>query len=404
MKALQFNVNVPQFAAAKTLRAFFGSKVFYKGPVKTVSLVDIPEPKLPTPDWVKIKTIYCGFCGSDLNLIMLHDSPTASPFTSFPCVTGHEVVGEIVDTGTGVENFKAGDMVTLNPGLGCEARGINPVCPSCQAGKASCENFAEGDLSPGMFAGINKDINGGFAPLMVAHKSQLFKVPSGMSPETAVMTEPVSVALQAVLDNMPEANEKILVIGGGVIGNLIIQSVRVLVPGCRISVIEPSSFAADLAKKGGADEVIPFKKAFKQTARITGAKTYKPMIGMEISMGGFDRIYDTVAAKSTLNLSMRLLAAMGTLSIVGIGGDVKLDLTPLWLKLQTVKGVYGYGYSEFNGKRQHVFEIAMDLMNQGKIRAENLVTHKFALEDYEQMIEVNLSKGKHKALKTVVAF
>ncbi|MCD6585287.1 MAG: alcohol dehydrogenase catalytic domain-containing protein [Desulfobacteraceae bacterium] len=404
MKALQFNVNVPQFVAAKTLRTFFGNKVFYKGRVKTISLVDIPEPTLPPKDWVKIKTIYCGFCGSDMNLILLHDSPSASPFTSFPCVTGHEVVGEIVETGTGVENFKAGDMVTLNPGLGCEARGINPVCPSCQAGKASCENFAEGNLSPGMFSGINKDINGGFAPLMVAHKSQLFKIPDGMPPETAVMTEPVSVALQAVLDNMPEENEKILVIGAGVIGNLVIQSVRALVPGCSISVIEPSSFAADLAKKRGADEMIPFKEAFKQTTRITGAKVYKPMIGMEIAMGGFDRIFDTVAAKSTLNLSMRLLAGMGTLSIVGIGGDVKLDLTPLWLKLQTIKGVYGYGYSELNGKKQHVFEIALDLMQQGKIRAENLVTHKFAIEDYEQMIEVNLNKGQHKALKTVVSF
>jgi len=404
MKALQFNVNVPQFVAAKTLRTFFGNKVFYKGRVKTISLVDIPEPTLPPKDWVKIKTIYCGFCGSDMNLILLHDSPSASPFTSFPCVTGHEIVGEIVETGTGVENFKAGDMVTLNPGLGCEARGINPVCPSCQAGKASCENFAEGNLSPGMFSGINKDINGGFAPLMVAHKSQLFKIPDGMPPETAVMTEPVSVALQAVLDNMPEENEKILVIGAGVIGNLVIQSVRALVPGCSISVIEPSSFAADLAKKRGADEMIPFKEAFKQTTRITGAKVYKPMIGMEIAMGGFDRIFDTVAAKSTLNLSMRLLAGMGTLSIVGIGGDVKLDLTPLWLKLQTIKGVYGYGYSELNGKKQHVFEIALDLMQQGKIRAENLVTHKFAIEDYEQMIEVNLNKGQHKALKTVVSF
>ena len=404
MKALQFNVNVPQFVAAKTLRTLFGNKVFYKGRVKTISLVDIPEPKLPTKDWVKIKTIYCGFCGSDMNLILLHDSPSASPFTSFPCVTGHEIVGEIVETGTGVENFKAGDMVTLNPGLGCEARGINPVCPSCQAGKASCENFAEGNLSPGMFAGINKDINGGFAPLMVAHKSQLFKIPDGMSPEIAVMTEPVSVALQAVLDNMPEENDKILVIGAGVIGNLVIQSVRALVPGCSISVIEPSSFAADLAKKRGADEVIPFKEAFKQTTRITGAKVYKPMIGMEIAMGGFDRIFDTVAAKSTLNLSMRLLAGMGTLSIVGIGGDVKLDLTPLWLKLQTIKGVYGYGYSELNGKKQHVFDIALDLMQQGKIRAEDLVTHKFAIEDYEQMIEVNLNKGRHKALKTVVSF
>lgn len=404
MKALQFNVNAPRFLAAKTLGLIFGKQVFYRGFVKTIQLVDIPEPKLPTPDWVKIKTIYCGFCGSDLNLILLHDSPTASPFTSFPCVTGHEIVGIITEAGAGVEGFKIGDMVTNNPGLGCEARGITPVCPSCRAGRASCENFAKGNLPPGMFVGINKGVNGGFAPYLAAHKSQLFKVPEGMPPEAAVMTEPVAVALQAVFDNLPEENEKILVIGGGVIGNLIIQSVRALVPECYISVIEPSAFAADLAKNAGADAVIPAKAAFAQAARFTKATIYKPMIGMEILMGGFHRIFDTVASGSTLKLSMRLLAGMGSLSIVGIGGDVKLDLTPLWLKLQTVKGVYGYGRHVFDGENRHVFDIALDLMNQGKIRVENLVTHRFPIEDYEQMIEVNLNKGKRRAMKTVMAF
>ena len=404
MKALQFNVNVPKFVAAKTLHTFFGNQVFYKGPAKTIRLKDIPEPELPASDWVKIKTIYCGFCGSDLNLILLHDSPTASPFTSLPCVMGHEVVGVIVELGAEVQGFYVGDLVTLKPSLGCEARDISPVCPSCQAGKASCENFAEGNLPPGMFAGINQDINGGFAPLMVAHKSQLFKVPDGMGPETAVMTEPVAVALQAVFDNMPEEKEKVLLIGGGVIGNLIVQSIRALVPGCHISVIEPSLFAADLARACGADEIILSKDVLKETERITGAKIYKPLIGREIAMGGFCRIYDTVASRATLNLSMRLLAAMGTLSVVGIGGDVKLDLTPLWLKLQTIKGVYCYGDCDFNGKRQPVFDVALNLMNQGKIKTENLVTHKFPLEEYGQMIHVNLNKNQYRALKSVVFF
>ena len=159
------------------------------------------------------------------------------------------------------------------------------------------------------------------------------------------MTEPLAVALQTVFDNLPADDEKILVIGGGVIGNLIIQSMRALVPGCRIAVIEPSSLAVEFAGHAGADDIIPAGEVFGRTARITGAKIYKPMLGMKIPMGGFHRIYDTVGSAATLNLSMRLLAAMGTLSVVGIGGDVKLDLTPLWLKLQTVKGVYASGTS-----------------------------------------------------------
>ncbi|MBC2714059.1 MAG: alcohol dehydrogenase catalytic domain-containing protein [Desulfobacteraceae bacterium] len=405
MKALQFNVNVPQFVAAKTLRTFFGNQVFYKGPVKTVQLADVSEPKLFTPDWVKIKTLYCGFCGSDMNLILLNGSPTASPFTSFPCVLGHEIVGEIIEAGASVQGFQNGDIVAVNPGLTCETRGIDPICGPCSAGRSSnCENFAEGSLPPGMLLGTNSGVNGGFAPTLSAHKSQLYKVPEGLSLESAVMTEPVAVALQTIFDNMPKEDDTVLVIGGGVIGNLTIQSIKALVPKCSVSVIEPSSFAEDMAKKAGADEVIPAKDIFKRTARITGAKVYKPMLGMEIPMGGFNRIYDTVGHSSTLNLSMRLMAAMGTLSVVGIGGDVKLDLTPLWLKLQTVQGVYAYGHVVFNGKKQHVFEIALDLMKNRKIQADTLVTHKFGIEDYEQMIEVNLNKQKHRAMKTVIKF
>ncbi|NOY68329.1 MAG: zinc-binding dehydrogenase, partial [Deltaproteobacteria bacterium] len=314
-------------------------------------------------------------------------------------------VGEIIETGPDVTQFSPGDRVTVNPGLACEARGISPPCRSCAAGRPSnCENFAEGNLPPGMFLGINSGVNGGFAPYLTAHKSQLFPVPKGLALESAVMTEPVSVALQTVFDNMPQSNEKILIIGGGVIGNLVIQSARALGSGCHISVMEPSPHAADLAIACGADEIIAANKVFERTAAITGAKIYKPLLGMDIPMGGFDRIYDTVASASTLNLGMRLLSAMGTLSMVGIGGDVKLDLTPLWLKLQTIKGVYAYGVVNFENKKQNVFEIALTLMKRGVIKADRLVTHRFALEDYEKMIEVNLNKKEHGAMKTIVCF
>lgn len=405
MQALQININPLKFVLAKAVATVFGKVSYYRGPVKTVKLVDIPEPALPSPEWVKIKTAACGLCGSDLNLIMLHDSPSAQPFTSFPCILGHEFIGEIVEAGSGVAGFKPGDRVAVNPTLGCRARGLADLCHVCRAGRiGNCEQTAEGNFSPGMFLGITRDLNGGFAPYVVAHGSQLFHVPGGLSLEAAVMTEPVAVALQAMFDNLPSDNEKTLVIGGGVIGNLLVQSARVLSPGCHISVIEPSPPAAELVLTAGADEIIPVREIFPRTAKITGARLYRPALGQPVPMGGFDRVYDTVGSSATLNLSLRVLKTMGTLSVVGIGGDVKLDLTPLWLKLQTVKGVYAYGPVDYNGQKQHVFEIALDLMNRKKIAAAELVTHKFRLADYRRMIEVNMDKGRHKAVKTAVVF
>lgn len=90
--------------------------------------------------------------------------------------------------------------------------------------------------------------------------------------------------------------------------------------------------------------------------------------------------------------------------MVGIGADVKLDLTPLWLKLQTVKGVYAYGQVTYEGQSRHVFEIALDLMKDKKIIADRLVTHRFALKDFRRMIHVNMNKGRYQAIKTIVTF
>jgi (R,R)-butanediol dehydrogenase/meso-butanediol dehydrogenase/diacetyl reductase len=404
MKALRFDVTTLRFVLTKAVGALLGKWIYYNSPLASIKYVDIPEPELPTEDWVKIKTIYCGFCGSDLNLIFLHDSPTASPFTSFPCVIGHEYCGEIVELGKKVRGFKVGDIVTYATPLSCAARDISPVCPSCQAGRPNnCENFAEGSLPPGMFLGICSAVNGGFAPYIVAHRSQLFTLPQGMTYESGALIEPFSVALEAVLDSMPENRDRVLIIGGGVIGNMLVKAIHALGINCNITVIEPSPFHAKFIMKSGVDNIMD-GNIYQRTVEITGARSYKPLLGSEILMGGFDRIYDTVASSSTLNMSMRILAANGILSVVGIGGDVKLDLTPLWLKHQTVKGVFAFGFATFKGKNRHIFDIAIELVKKKRVALDEMITHRFRLEDYKEMIEVNMNKAKHGAVKTVISF
>jgi len=404
MKALQFSVSVPQFAALKVLGSI-SKRSYYHGPLATIRLVDVPEPQLPSTDWVKIRTHICGFCGSDINIILLRDSPAVTPFASFPCTMGHELCGEIVEVGSSVEGIKVGDVVTVAPYLSCATRGIEPVCRSCQMGRPShCENFAEGSLSPGIITGACRDVGGGFAPYLVAHKDQVFKLPLEISPKEGAMIEPVAVALQAVIDNMPGEDDKVLVIGGGVIGNLIVQAIRAFDMGCNIAVAEPSKFHAELTAKAGADHLITDGDILHHTESITGARAYKPMLGKEILMGGFSKIFDTVANTETLDASMWSLQAGGVLSVVGIGKEVMTDLTPLWMKLQTLKGVYSYGYMDMHGERKHIFEIAVDYVKHKRLNIESMITHTFAIEDYRKMIEINLNKQKHRAVKTAVCF
>jgi threonine dehydrogenase-like Zn-dependent dehydrogenase len=255
-----------------------------------------------------------------------------------------------------------------------------------------------------MFIGLTKDLNGAFAPYTVAHKSQLYRVPDDLSWEAAVMTEPTAVAVQAVFENRPSDSDRILVIGGGVIGNLIVQTVKALDIGCRISVVEPSGFAGNLARTYGAEDIIRPDEVYKKTSVITGARVFKPIIGRPLARGGFDKIYDTVGNSSTVNTGLRLLATGGTLSLVGIGSNLTIDPTTLWLKLQTVKGVFGYGRVDHQGRSCHAFDLALTLMNEGRIRGEALITHTFKLDDYREMIRVNMEKHRHGAMKTIVSF
>ena len=269
MKALQFSFTVPQFVALNVLGRI-SRRFYYEGPLATIRLVEVPEPALPSPDWVKIKTLMCGLCGSDVSLIFLKDSPTWSPFTSFPCTLGHEFCGQVVEVGQNVGGIQAGELVTVAPHLNCATRGIGAECRACSTGRpANCENFAEGEVSPGLFIGISRDLGGGFAPYLVAHKSQIFKLPQDVSPKEGAMIEPLAVTLQAVLDNMPGHDDQVLIIGGGVIGNLIVQSIRALGIDCPITVAEPSRFHAALVSKAGANHLITDGDILHHTVSIT---------------------------------------------------------------------------------------------------------------------------------------
>ncbi|HAI87474.1 MAG TPA: alcohol dehydrogenase, partial [Firmicutes bacterium] len=97
MKAVQFEGTVPRYVYSTIAGAM--SRAAYYDKFSNIVLRDVSPPELPTPEWVRVKTKYAGFCGSDKNLILLHDSPSTSPFASFPFTIGHENCGYIVEMG-----------------------------------------------------------------------------------------------------------------------------------------------------------------------------------------------------------------------------------------------------------------------------------------------------------------
>src|ERR1044072_7394316 len=99
-QAVEFFRSVPRWLLVRALASRWSSVA--SGALSCIRLADLPPPALPTPEWVRVQTRLSGICGSDLSAIGCKGSPYFSPFVSTPFVLGHEVVGNIVETGANV--------------------------------------------------------------------------------------------------------------------------------------------------------------------------------------------------------------------------------------------------------------------------------------------------------------
>ena len=137
MKALQYIKSVPRYVFVRTIGHW--SPKFVTGPLSSIRMANINQPELPTSEWLRIRPLLSGICGSDLTTIQAKGSPYFSPLISAPFVMGHEVVGEIIELGpnSNSKDLSIGDRVVIEPGLCCIVRGIDPPCSSCQEGNFS---------------------------------------------------------------------------------------------------------------------------------------------------------------------------------------------------------------------------------------------------------------------------
>jgi threonine dehydrogenase-like Zn-dependent dehydrogenase len=404
LKALQFDYQIPRYISSKIIGRFFPS-FFWDSRFSCLRFYDQTEPVLPNEDWVKVRVKYGGICGSDLNLLFLNDSPATSPFVSFPFTIGHEIVGEIAETGSEAADLKPGDRVVIDPILSCHARGIEEPCLACLKGNFSlCSYKTEGNLSPGLLIGACRDTGGGWSSYLVAHKSQAFKLPDAVNDLNGVMIEPFSCALHSVLRNPPKQDDTVLVIGGGVIGICVIAAIRALGIPCRIAALVKHPFQAELAANYGANEIIHLRKKTYEDdlAKTLGGKILKPLFGPVVIQGGADMVFECVGKKQSINDALRFSRNGGKVVLLGLAGIMDgVDWTTVWLNELDVKGSFAYSTEMYQGKRTRTFEIAIKLMNEGKADLSPLVTHRFPLEDYRNALVTATNKKNGAAIKVV---
>lgn len=406
MKAVQLVISIPRYLLTKAVGAVY-PPIFW-GPLAMLRYREVPEPALPGPQWVKIKTRYGGICGSDMHTVFSKDSPALSVFVSSPFTLGHENLGIIAEIGDQVEGFVPGDRVVADPLLPCATRGIEELCEFCQQDEFSlCQNFAEGDLAPGLSIGTCPDTSGSWSPCFVAHQSQLFRVTESVSDENAVLVEPFSVALHSAMRNFPADDDTILVLGAGVVGLCTVAALRALGSGARVIVVAKYPFQGEMARRFGADEVIYLREGdyFQAVAEATGGKLYKPVLGKRVLVGGADIVYECVGSEGSIDDALRFTRSGGTVVLMGLAAIPKrVDWTPIWLNELTIKGSVWSGMETFQGRRIRTFQLALEWMAEGKLDLAPMVTHRFRLDDYKRALAVTADKGRHRVVKSVFVF
>ncbi|HLT58705.1 MAG TPA: alcohol dehydrogenase catalytic domain-containing protein [Limnochordales bacterium] len=403
MEALQFRFSPLRYAFAKAVGAVYPG--VFASRAGCLAYGDVPEPALPGPEWVKIETRLGGICGSDLNLITLRDSPSVSPFASFPFVIGHENVGVVRETGPAVTEVEPGQRVVVDPLLPCAVRGFGQPCANCRAGLPNrCLRFAEGALAPGLLLGSCRDTGGSWGEVFVAHRSQVIPVPDHVSDENAVLAEPFGCALHAVDVAGPPHGRTVLVIGGGVIGLCTIAALRIMAPGCRIIALVRHPFQADMARRLGADEVLAprGRDVYPTVAAALGAKLLRPVLGPPVLVGGADVVYECAGSDGALNDALRFAAPGGQVVLLGLASVPRgIDWTFVWLKELQVQGVFAAGPVRTGEGTVSAVQRAIELFAEGAVDLSALVTHRFAFKDYRQALATVTAKGSSGCLKAV---
>ena len=399
---------MPRFAFAR----LFGTLTprAYLSPFGPTRLEEIPEPALLGDDWTIVRTARCGICGSDVKQVFMHanfDNPLTALIT-FPQVLGHEVAGIVERVGPAVRVRKVGERVVVNPWLSCGPRGIEPPCDACERGNYSlCAHFTDGALPPGMHAGNCRAVTGGYAPLLPAHESQLFPIPDHVSFDQAVLADPFSVSLHAILAAPPAEGALALVYGAGVLGLLSVAILRVLYPSTHVAVVARYPHQEALAQDLRAEHVIRTREpaeVVERVAEITGARVYRPQLGTAWLLRGVDVIYDTVGTAESLEVGVRVATSRALIVITGVGVPERFEWTPLYFKEVRLLGSNAFGIEELGGVRQHAMAHYLRLLAEGMLDPSSLLTHRFRLADYKQAFLTMNEKAKHRAVKAVFDF
>lgn len=332
--------------------------VVYEAP-GVIEIKEVPDP-VRAPGQVLIRPIQTGICGTDLHLL-------AGEFMAkFPLIPGHEVVGEVLEADPDGD-LEVGTIVAVDNTEVCG------FCENCRRGKPLfCENFySRGCNAPG-----------GFAELMVAPWYKCFDV-KGLSPDVAVLTEPLSCAVHGtdIIDTPPGAD--VLIFGAGPTGLLLAQLLKTS-GAWRVTVAAPTQRKLDLALEFGIDNVV-------ETNRRDMGPSLQQL--KKLAPSGFDVVVDATGAPSVLEICPQLTRIGGTIVVYGVADeDVRVPFSPYDIFNRELR-VQG-SFAQIN-----CFDRALLALHTGRVQTQGIVTDRFPLSEFKEALATMKSS---QSIKTVI--
>ncbi len=239
---------------------------------------------------VEIDILYCGVCHSDL-----HTARNEWHRTIYPNVPGHEIVGRVARTGSGVTKFKAGDLAAV----GC----MVDSCRECGQCKNGNEQYCEKGMVPtynGREKYLNRQTFGGYSERVVVDEDFVLRIPANLDLAATAPLLCAGVTTWSPLKHWQIGpGKKAGIIGIGGLGHMGVKLAKAM--GARVVVITTSPSKVEDALRLGADEVILSTDEAQ----------------MKANAGTLHFVLDCVSARHDVNAYLKLLKVDGTLVLVG---------------------------------------------------------------------------------------
>lgn len=314
---------------------------------KKIKIIEREIPKIKNNDDILVKIKAVGICGSDVHIY--HGT---SPVATYPRVVGHEMVGEVIEIGSSVKNIKIGDKVVIEPMIACNE------CYACKSGRPNaCANLK--------VRGCHVD--GGFQEYFVAPEKAVFKFNDNIPWEVAAMIEPYTIGDQITWRADIRPGDFVFIIGAGPIGLCCLEMAKLKGGICIISDLNEKRLG--IAKEIGADYIInpSNEDPVKRIQKITNN------MGPNITI-------DAVCLPQTFEQAVQITSAAGRVMSLGFTTEPS-KIAQLWITLKEL---------DVRGSRHQTFKFphVVQLFNEGKLKAERLISNVFNFKDISKALDL----------------